>query len=791
MKNHFGRGMAENNAEKRVERLLKAANDASRLVRRVYITFLIVSTIIGAVIWSTTDEQLLKGSPLTLPQLNIGQRIDAVYGALNWVILVLHFNLLLLLTILARNLRRLEAAFGHSSFSGIEREDFRVRLFPFPLSQMLIGSHREWGVRPLVSMVVWVTMIPLPLLLLLWVQIRFLPYHNEWAIFGQRATVMVDLILILFFWPRIMAWGGRLHRRPSFLVLVVMSLLVLLFSLFVPVVPGERLERWSVWLTPESWRIKHERCAGENEECFPLTFFLFDAADAPFYRNLRLAGITFFAGEPSAEVLVALRSKKETTRQSAREKVLGFNLANRDLRFADLRNTLLTKANLRGANLDRANLIGADLSGADFRPFDVTDRGTCVLDEPPKALTEAEQRGLGIKALRKEGKFCPTSLKQAKLRGALLVMARLQRAHLQRADLWEAQLQGAFLREAQLEGAELLFAKLQRADLSGAQLQGADLSFAQLLGAGLSRANLDGADLFEAQLQGANLANARLRNARLIKVQLQGANLSDAQLEGANLKDARLEGADLQGAVLRRARLQGADLSGAQLQGADLSLAELDGADLSGARLQGADLRGARLQGVDLSGAKLQGADLSYARLQGADLREAKVGGAKFDSADLSHSDLREMDRKPLTGKDYEKLREELAKDVGDEALRKGILDTLKEAIDRFDNLEKAETAENVLCGAPVLLPGKPCPSTQTIEEYDKRLMAQVLRSLGCGDPAIALGLARRAVTAARFERGRPLGRLLASALLDPKCAGGAALPEETKARLRAIAQRQ
>ena len=781
------------NADTRAERLLTAADDAARLVRRVYITFLLLCAAVAVIIWSTTDEHFVRGSPLTLPQVNISPSIDAVYGVVPWVILVFHFNLLLLLMILAQKLRRLETAYSHLPFTVIERQDFYVRQFPFPFSHMILGV-----IRPLVEPVMWVTVIVLPLGLLLWVQIRFLPFHDETITWFQRAAVVIDVIMLWCFWPRIVGtdektwrWLLRVVTWPFFWTLVLwafvrataeVTILLcksrfsealtvrpwliepaiqfrrarglvcltfiggtgILLSGLVAVLPAAGMEQWAARTAPESWKAKGKK--GCREEYLMVTCWLFDRPRAPFHRNLRLEGKTLVAGEPSAEVLVKLRSEKEEVRLEARKKVLGFNLANRDLRSADFRNTVLPKADLRGANLDSADLRGADLTATDFRPFDVTDGGTCVLDAPPQALIKDEQLRAGIEPPRENGKFCLTSLRGAKLNGAFVSKARMNMAQLQDADLIKAQLKGATLSDAQLQGA----------DLSGAQLQGADLSVAQLQGADLVNAVLQGADLRQAQLQGANLLQARL----------QGANLS-------------------------KTRLQGADLTAAQLQGADLREAWLQGADLSEAQLEGANLFRAQLQGADLSGAQLQGADLSEAQLQGADLRGAEVGGAQFASVDLSFSDLREVDRKPLTDKEYGELEESLAKEVGDETLRKRILDTLKQSIDRLDNLEDAKAADNVLCYTFWLLPGKRCPSKQTVAEYDKSLVDKVLDPLACddeADPAIALGLARRAISAGSV---RPLGLLLAEVLLDPKCKGGAALAEETKAELKRIMRRR
>jgi hypothetical protein len=51
----------------RAERLRGAADEAARLIRNVYLSFLLLGTYIAIIIGSTTDMQLLKGSPVTLP----------------------------------------------------------------------------------------------------------------------------------------------------------------------------------------------------------------------------------------------------------------------------------------------------------------------------------------------------------------------------------------------------------------------------------------------------------------------------------------------------------------------------------------------------------------------------------------------------------------------------------------------------------------------------------------------------------------------------------------------------
>lgn len=143
-------------------------------------------------------------------------------------------------------------------------------------------------------------------------------------------------------------------------------------------------------------------------------------------------------------------------------------LANPEMKEADLRGANLNKAELAEANLSESNLRDAllagatlslaDLSGADLRDSDLTDANLTVANLNGADLSDGDNTG-GRHA-RWLG-FPPTG-------------ADLRRAHLSGADLSEANLSGA-----DLSGAILYDVDLSEADLSGADLSGADLSDAK------------------------------------------------------------------------------------------------------------------------------------------------------------------------------------------------------------------------------------------------------------------------------------------------------------------------
>ena len=79
----------------RAERLRGAADEAARLAHNVYLSFLLLGTYIAVIIGSTTDVQLFKVSPVTLPLLNVQLPIVGFYVVVPWLLLLVYFNLFL------------------------------------------------------------------------------------------------------------------------------------------------------------------------------------------------------------------------------------------------------------------------------------------------------------------------------------------------------------------------------------------------------------------------------------------------------------------------------------------------------------------------------------------------------------------------------------------------------------------------------------------------------------------------------------------------------------------------
>ena len=251
----------------RTERLRGAADEAARLVQNVYLSFLLLGMYIAIIIGSTTDMQLLKVSPVTLPLLNVQLPIVGFYVVVPWLLLLFYFNLLLHLTFLAQKLHRLNAVLAAFP-DETAREEQRVRLFPFPFSAMLIGRPARWRLRRLLGLMIWTTVLLLPLVLLLWAQLRFLPYHDTAITWNHRAAVLVDLTLLWLFWPLMFiperesparSRRGARARHASVALrwgtgVSVLTLVTVVFSLGIAVLPEEGMERWMASHVPKGWR---------------------------------------------------------------------------------------------------------------------------------------------------------------------------------------------------------------------------------------------------------------------------------------------------------------------------------------------------------------------------------------------------------------------------------------------------------------------------------------------------------------------------------------------------------
>jgi len=579
------------------EKLLDAVNDTARTLRANYFTFLLACSYMGIIIASTTDVMLLKESPVTLPLLNVQLPVTSFYAVMPWLVVLLHFYLMLHHYLLADRLYKLDGCI--QAWPNQMKKELHSRLISLPFIQLLIsGNGHGWVMRGLLKVIVLITLTVFPLMLLCWAQMRFLPYHHEAITANHRYAIFVDVVILWFFWLKIVSCSVRQWFKRLFQLQRIVNYTVWVCNW--TVVKIQRLlkaESSSFFRQCKDWIKFNRPIEGRADWSMSLILFTLIALTLSIFSTVPYGQKTYLAtakhgislpagcfddehhqaGTQFENYLLALFEHVsgnwihiDKTQKHCMVKVTYWRYAN----GSDDEGAANVLSFSRHLDLREQMLIGNKLSAETLHALKAGN-----VEERKAALKQV----IGLNLQKRDLRF-----------------ARLSQARLYYADLREVELQGAELTEAQLQGADLRGAVLRRADLRHADLWSADLRHADLRGANLWRSDLTDADLSDADLSDANLSDVNLRGAKLSGINLSGANLSGMDLIDANLSGINLSGADLSSMNLSGANLSGADLSDADLSGADLSGADLREADLSDANLSDANLNGADLSATNL-----------------------------------------------------------------------------------------------------------------------------------------------------------------------------------------------
>jgi uncharacterized protein YjbI with pentapeptide repeats len=411
--------------------LLEAVNKACGKAFALWITFLTAGTYLAITIGTTTHLQLLLAGPVKLPLLGVDLPLFAFYEFAPPLYLVLHLYVLMQLYLLARLLCLFDEELRMADMIEQDRRRVRGQLDKFVFTQFLIGAPQDGIIRLFLLVAVWLSFVAGPILLLLGFQLRFLPYHSTSVTYTHRATLLLDLALLLLMWPRIAINGAqpvqRLRHLSRAAAAGLMTIIILAFSAFVATVPREWADQGNLrlQLLSRTLVLPGERLVEPDED--------------------KLSKVTR---------TLALRS-----RDLREANFLGSDIRKADLKQSDLRGAKLDSADLGGADLTLVDLRGATLSGANLSGVRLYGANLAGVDLGAATLSDA-------------------NLSYANLTGANLIAAKLNGANLRLTNLSNTDLTQAHLDSANLRIADLRGAKLLRAKLSGAFLIGADLTSA-------------------------------------------------------------------------------------------------------------------------------------------------------------------------------------------------------------------------------------------------------------------------------------------------------------------------
>ena len=500
--------------------LLEAVNKSGDTAHTAWLIFLTIMAYMTVAVAGVTHKALLLETAVSLPLLQVQIPITQFFEFAPIILGLFHLGVVSQLVLLARKTLEFDQAIRLLESTDRRTHPLRLELDNFFFVQAIAGPHRSLVMSAFLHAMSWLTLVILPVLLILYVQVVFLPYHDVGITWTHRITLLADIVMLVLIGVFLMRseanfftafWRSSTSNPLSFVSTGLVLALAALFSLFVATVPGEPLDQIAQRFAPPQAAIGADGRELRQTASFalPMMKARTDGSLLGFQRNLVITDTDLVVDKDV--------SGEEPT----------LNLRGRDLRFARLDRSDLHQADLTGADLSDASLAGTDLRKAFL--------GCASLDELLLTDNRASAR-------------CVTARR-----------ANLKKARLSEAQLTGIDLRGAQLEEAQMDGAELPYALLTGANLAGARLDKADLTGGvQAQAANFLVASLQGADLTGAHLQGADFSSATLQGSILAHAHLQGAVLRDAELEGADLTQSRLQAADLAGARIRAVDLRGA-----------------------------------------------------------------------------------------------------------------------------------------------------------------------------------------------------------------------------------------
>jgi hypothetical protein len=195
---------AQTLVETPADALLKSVNDTAGNARNLFVTYILLSVYVFLTVGATNDEQLLRDSSVAVPFLsNINLPVSKFYQFVPWMFLFVHVDLLLLFKLLADKLHAFNAELR--GLAPAEADDLRQSLSGLPFVHWLAGDRGDGFGHFITGLVVWSTLLVLPLLTLLALQVGFLPYHSAFTTFAHQVALGLDALALLWFWPRLAA----------------------------------------------------------------------------------------------------------------------------------------------------------------------------------------------------------------------------------------------------------------------------------------------------------------------------------------------------------------------------------------------------------------------------------------------------------------------------------------------------------------------------------------------------------------------------------------------------------
>lgn len=489
-----------------LDQLVSAVNDAATAARTSWLGFIALLGYLLVTLAGVTHLDLLLNSPLLLPIINVTIPLFSFFIFSPVLLLLSHLWVLLHHVTLRRKLWLAESRFSDPDYSDMRR----IRFTTTVVVEYFAGLRQGQVLLFLHAFLTWGTLIVLPLMTLLFFQIRFLPYHSYEMTVWHRICLFIDVALILavgaYLGRSAFTWGYGLRRvwRDHKLLFGsgIMSLVFIsMISLGLGTHPDERARKFET-LLPAG--IVQTLIGGNGYD------LLSKSSSAWIVRNLVLPDIDL-----AAEI-------NKSNRKG------GFDLRGRDLRYAALANSNLSEIDAIGANFDYADLNSAIFKAA---KFSCTSRPKSLELSHPAVIT-SEEPNAHDRADKDNECFDESKRRTAK--------SSFRFANLTNADFSGASMSGSDFSFSQLGNAHFTNAFLTKSNFMGAELSEVDFQYASLkesvFAASIATFNAQGADFSGATFTAMLIGPSNFKFANFGSVRFDLTVMENPDIKWANLE---------------------------------------------------------------------------------------------------------------------------------------------------------------------------------------------------------------------------------------------------------------
>ncbi len=251
-----------------VEQALVSANTASQTTRTMWLSFLGLMAYLIVTLAGVTHKDLLLNGAVKLPIVIVEMPLIRFFTFAPCLLVLFHFGLLMQHVTLAQKLKSFDEGVRLLGQPKSWDERTRLRLHGYSITQYVAGPKTSWIIVSGQWFMGWLTLNVIPLAVLLYFQIQFLPYHSEDLTKLHRITILADLVVLfpLGMFAEHPAHSFKevllhnIRQRKGFITLSISAALFVLFVSFtVATFPGEPIDEFivdnEVWLVERSGQL--------------------------------------------------------------------------------------------------------------------------------------------------------------------------------------------------------------------------------------------------------------------------------------------------------------------------------------------------------------------------------------------------------------------------------------------------------------------------------------------------------------------------------------------------------